>query len=127
MPVSLAPVSWAHAFPMARAGGLFIFIMGVGVVLGAILPNSRRSLLVFGAVVATIALVFSAACLSAPFGAPTKLQLWFLFGSIGAEAILVRVAVALYRQAGERSLLLAILFSGGVHFFPLAAGFWPGC
>ena len=127
MPVSLAPVSWAHAFPMARAGGLFIFIMGIGVVLGAILPNRRRLLLIFGALVATIALVFSAARLSAPFGAPTKLQLWFLFGSIGAEAILIRVAVAMYRRAGERSLLLAILFAVGLHFFPLAVAFGPMC
>lgn len=26
--------SWAHAFPMVLAGGLFILIMGLGVVLG---------------------------------------------------------------------------------------------
>lgn len=123
--MSLDSASWAY--PMSRAGGLFIFIMGVGVVLGAILPNRRRSLLILGAVAATTALVFSAAPLSAPFGAPTTLQLWFLFGSIGAEAILVRVAVALYRQAGERSLLLAILFAVGLHFFPMAVAFGPVC
>lgn len=127
MPVSLDLVSWAYAFPMSRAGGLFIFIMGVGVVLGAILPNRRRSLLIFGAVVATVALAFSAARLSAPFGTPTRLQLWFLFASIGAEAILVRIAVGLYRHAGERPLLLAILFAVGLHFLPMAVAFGPVC
>lgn len=125
--MSLDPVSWAYAFPMSRAGGLFILIMGVGVLLGALLPKRRRLLLILGAVVATIALVFSAARLAAPFGAPTRLQLWFLFGSIAAEAVLVRVAVALYRRAGERSLLLAILFAVGLHFLPMAGAFGPPC
>ena len=127
MPVGLDPSSWAHTFPMIRAGGVFIFIMGVGVVLGALVPNRRRSLLFIGAVVATIAIVLSAARLSAPFGAPTSLQFWFLFGAIVAEAILIRVAVALYREVGERSLLLAILFAVGLHFLPMAVAFGPLC
>lgn len=127
MPVDLDPASWAYAFPMVRAGGVFVFIMGAGVVLGAFLPNRRRSLLISGAALATIAMIFSAAPLSAPLGTPTRFQLWFLFASIGAEAILVRVAVALYRQAGERSLLLAILFAVGLHFLPMAVAFGPIC
>lgn len=125
--MSLDPLSWAHAFPMARAGGLFIFIMGLGVVLGAAVPNRRRTLLILGAALATTALIFTAARLSAPFGTPTRLQLWFLFGSIGVEAILVRIAVALYRRAGERSLLLAILFAVGLHFLPMGVAFGPVC
>jgi hypothetical protein len=112
---------------MIRAGGVFIFIMGVGVMLGALVPNRRRSLLIIGAAVATIAIVLSAARLSAPFGAPTSLQFWFLFGSIVAEAIFVRIAVALYRRADERSLLLAILFAVGLHFLPMAVAFGPLC
>jgi hypothetical protein len=106
---------------------VFIFIMGAGVMLRAFFPNRRRSLLIFGAAVATIAIAFLAPRLSAPFGTPTKLQLWFLFGSIGAEAILIRVAVAVYRQAGERSLLVAILFAVGLHFLPMAVAFGPAC
>lgn len=127
MSVRLDPSSWAYAFPMIRAGGVFIFIMGAGVVLGALLPARRRLLLVIGAAVATIAIVVSAAPLSAPFGRPTNLQLWFLFGSILAEAILIRVAVARYRRADERSLLLAILFAVGLHFLPMAVAFGPVC
>jgi len=123
--MSLDPSSWAGAFPLVRAGGVFIFIMGAGVVLGAFFPNRRRSFLVLGAAVATITMIFSAARLSAPYGAPTILQLWFLFGSIGAEAILIRIAVALYRRAGERSLLLAILFAVGLHFLPMGMALGP--
>jgi hypothetical protein len=127
MPVDLDIASWAHAFPMVRAGGVFIFVMGAGVMLGAVLPNRRRLLLIVGAAVATIAIIFSAARLSAPFGIPTRLQIWFLFASIVAEAILIRVAVALYREAGERSLLLAILLAVGLHFLPMAVTFGPIC
>lgn len=127
MPVRLDPSSWAHAFPMTRAGGVFIFIMGVGVALGALVPSRRRSLLIIGAAVATVAIVSFAARLSAPFGAPTRLQFWFLFGSIVAEAIFVRIAVALYRRASERSLLLAILFAVGLHFLPMTVAFGPPC
>jgi hypothetical protein len=112
---------------MVRAGGVFILIMGVGVGLGALVAKRRRLLLVLGAVVATIAIILLAARLSAPFGTPTRLQLWFLFGSIAAEAVLVRVAVRLYRLAGERSLLLAILFAVGLHFLPMAVAFGPAC
>src|SRR5262252_848914 len=35
------PLSWAPAFPMAPAGGLFIAIVGVGIVIGALFPNKR--------------------------------------------------------------------------------------
>jgi len=127
MPMNWDPSSWAYAFPMVRAGGVFIFTMGAGVVLGAFVPNRRRSLLLLGAAVATIAMILSATRLSAPYGAPTRLQLWFLFGSIGAEAILIRIAFALYRNAGERSLLLAILFAVGLHFLPMGIAFGPIC
>lgn len=127
MPVDSDPSSWAHTFPMIRAGGVFIFIMGAGVVLGALVPSRRRSLLIIGAVLATIAIVLSAARLSAPFGAPTSLQFWFLLSSILAEAIFVRIAVALCRQASERSLLLAILVAVGLHFLPMAVAFGPLC
>jgi hypothetical protein len=54
MPVDLDAVTFAHTFPMVRAGGVFILIMGSGVVLGAVLPKRRRLLLILGAAVATI-------------------------------------------------------------------------
>ncbi len=127
MPMYLNPASWARAFPMIRAGGLFILIMGGSVLLGALLPRRRRSLLLLGAAVATVAIVFLAARLSAPFGTPPPLQVWALFVSIGAEFILIRIAVALPRHAGERSLHLANLFAVGLHFLPMALAFGPAC
>ena len=112
---------------MIRAGGLFILLMGIGVLLGALLPSRRQLFLMVGAAVATLAIVAFAGRLAAPFGAPTPIQLWFLFGSIAAEGVLIPLAVALYRQAGERALLLAILFVVGLHFLPMAVAFGPLC
>lgn len=123
----MTPSTWVYAFPMVRAGGLFILIMGLGVVLGGVFASKRKLLLALGGAAATIAIVLFGGVLSAPLGAPTQLQLWFLFGSIVAEAVLIGVAVAKYKNAGERSLLLAILFVVGLHFLPMAVAFGPKC
>ena len=112
---------------MIRAGGLFILLMGCGVALGSIVPGRRRILLAAGAVVASVALVVFAPRLSAPLGRPTQLQVEALIGAIVFEVIAIRIAVARYRSAGERSLLLAILFAVGLHFLPMSLAFGPIC
>jgi len=112
---------------MLRAGGLFILIMGIGVLAGAALPARRRGLLILGGAIATVAIVLFAGRLSAPFGRPSPVQLWFLFGSIALEVVLIRLAIARYREAGERALFLAILFVVGLHFLPMALAFGPLC
>ena len=101
--------------------------MGAGGVLGALFPRGRRLFLVIGAIVATVAIVTWAARLAAPLGTPSRLQVIFLVGSIGAEAALIRMAAALYRRADERSRLLAILFAVGLHFVPMSVAFGPIC
>ena len=120
------PSFWAHRFPMIRGGGLFIMIMGIAALLGA-LTGWRRLFVIAGGVAATVAIVLCAAPLSAPFGKPTALQLYFLFGSIALEIILIRLAVWRYKRAGDRSLLLAILFVVGLHFLPMSVAFGPIC
>ena len=45
-----------HTFPMVRAGGLFIVIMGVSVVCGGLFPGQRKLLLALGGVTATLAI-----------------------------------------------------------------------
>jgi hypothetical protein len=127
MRMLIEPSTWAAHFPMIRAGGLFILIMGLAVVLGAILHKARRLFLILGGIAATVVIVLTAAPLSAPLGKPTSLQFYFLFGSIALEIVLIRLAVARYRATGERSLLLAILFVVGLHFLPMAGAFGPMC
>lgn len=117
----------AHTFPMVRAGGLFILIMGIGVALGGIFSAQRRLFLALGGGAATIAIVLSARVLSRPFGEPSHLQLWALGGSIVLEVVLIGYVVATYKKAGERILLLAILLAVGLHFLPMALAFGPLC
>ena len=117
----------AHSFPMVRAGGLFILIMGIGVALGGVFSGQRRLFLALGGGAATIAIVLSASVLSRPFGAPSYLQLWALGGSILLEVVLIGYVVATYKRAGERVLLLAILLAVGIHFLPMALAFGPLC
>src|SRR5262245_4996252 len=121
------PLSLAPAFPMAPAGGLFIAIVGLGIVSGAVFPDKRDFLLICAFVVASFALVASGRRLMAPFGNPTRLQVWFLFASIALEIILFRFRLPKYRKAGERSARLASLFIVGVHFLPMAVAFGPMC
>jgi hypothetical protein len=102
-------------------------IIGIGVVSGALLPDKRDLILFCAFVVATAALVTFGGRLMAPFGNPTRLRLWFLFGSIALEIALFRFGLARYRKAGERSARLASLFIVGVHFLPMAVAFGPMC
>src|SRR5262245_39784382 len=120
-------LSRAPAFPMVPAGGLFIAIVGVGMVSGALFQNKRDFSLFCAFVAGTAALVLFGGRLMAPFGNPTRLQLWFLFGSIALEIVLFRFAWPRYRRAGERSARLASLFIVGLHFLPMAVAFGPMC
>ena len=88
---------------MVPAGGLFIAIVGVGIVFGALFPNKRDFSLFCSFLVATAALVIFGGSLMAPFGNPRPLQIWFLFGSIALEIVLFRFGLPRYRRAGERS------------------------
>ena len=65
--------------------------------------------------------------LMAPFGNPTGVQLWFLFGSIALETVLFGFGLPRYRKTGERSARLASLFIVGVHFLPMAVALGPMC
>ena len=117
----------AHSFPMIRAGGLFILIMGIGVALGGVFSAQRKLCLALGGGAATIAIVLTASVLSRPFGEPSYLQLWALGGSILLEVVLISYVVASYKRARERVFLLAVLLVVGIHFLPMALAFGPLC
>ena len=113
-------VAMPHMFPMIRGGGLFLLVMGVGVILGALWPRRRMTMLIAGGAGATLAIILTADVLARPLGAPTRLQFWALAAAIALEIVLIRVVVARYKRAGERPFLLAILFVVGLHFLPSA-------
>jgi hypothetical protein len=120
-------VAMPHLFPMIRAGGLFILIMGVGVIFGGLWPRRRMAMLIAGSAGATLAIILTANVLTRPLGVPTRTQFWALAVAIVLEMALIRVVVARYKRAGERPFLLAILFVVGLHFMPMAITFGPLC
>ena len=117
----------AHSFPMVRAGGLFILIMGIGVALGGAFAGLRKALLVVGGAAATVAIIFLADALTRPLGRPTTIQIAALGVAILLEMVLIFVVVRRYKNSGERTFLLAILFVVGIHFIPMAITFGPLC
>jgi hypothetical protein len=125
--VAIELSAWAHAFPLVRGGGLFILIIGAGVMLGGIFVRRRLLVLGIGAAAASAAIALFAAQLAAPLGMPSRIQVGFLVGSIVLEAVLIRIVVAKFKKSGERALLLAILFVVGLHFLPMAGAFGPLC
>jgi hypothetical protein len=65
------------------------------------------------------------ASITAPFGAPTPLQVWSLIAAIGFEIAVITVVVRKLRTGGERTLNLAILVGVGAHFLLMAPAFGP--
>ena len=113
------------SLPMTRAGGLFIAVMGAGVAMGGLIPRWRKGLLAVGGALALVALLAVGPHLQVEN--PTRQQVWFLFGSIALEVVLIRGVFFLYRGADERRLMLAILMAVGIHFLPMAGAFGPLC
>lgn len=120
-------VAMPHLFPMIRGGGLFILIMGIGVILGGLWPRRRMAMLIAGGAGATLAIILAADLLARPLGVPSRFQFWALAAAIALEIVLIRIVVARYKHAGERQFLLAILFVVGLHFLPMAITFGPLC
>ena len=67
---------------MIRAGGLFILLMGIGVLLGGLWPRRRMALLMAGGAAATVAIILTANVLTRPLGMPTQIQFWALVAAI---------------------------------------------
>lgn len=57
-------------FPMIRAGGRFILLVGVGVLLGGAFTRHRKLLLALGAAAASVPVAIFPAQLTRPLGVP---------------------------------------------------------
>lgn len=121
----LTDLSGAHAYPLVRGGGLFLIIVGVGIIAGGVVPRFRGvALAVFGLIAAVLTASF-ARQLAAPFGTPTALQVWSLIGAVVLELALIPLVVRRLRHEGSRAVTLAVLLVVGLHFLPMALAFGP--
>jgi hypothetical protein len=118
-------MSYVQTYPMAPAGGLFLLTVGVGIVLGAVLPRARFVLLGVSGAIAVLTLLAFARSLTAPFGVPRPVQLWSLVFAVALELLLVPLAIRHYRLRGERAVTLGVLLAVGAHFLPMAVAFGP--
>ena len=105
----LTDLSGAHAYPLVRGGGLFLIIVGMGIIAGGVVPRVRGvALAVLGLIAAVLTALF-AHQLAAPFGTPTALQVWSLIGAVVLELALIPLVVRRLRHEGSRAVTLAVL------------------
>ena len=117
--------TYAQAFPLVRAGGVFLGIVGMGIIIGGVLPRFRGVTLAVSGAIAAVVTTLLAQRLAAPFGAPTALQLWSLVGAVALELALIPLVVRRFRSKGPRTVTLAVMLVVGVHFLPMALAFGP--
>ena len=115
----------ATEYPLAASGGVFLSIVGVAIVLGALRFRSRNVLLATGAALATIVTALVAPGLTARAGVPTIAQIIWLAAAVAAEIVLLAVSIRRAVPHGERAVVLTILGIVAAHFLPMAPAFGP--
>lgn len=114
-----------HPYPMIRAGGLFLVIIGSGIVVGALFPQVLWRIFVAGVVLASLALALTARPLTAPLGLPTRLQVGALVVAILVEIVLIVLLPRLFPPKDDRTLPLSVMLVVGIHFLIMALAFGP--
>jgi hypothetical protein len=113
-------------YPLASSGGVFLLIVGIAIMLGALRFQARNVLLATGAVLATIVMALLAPSLVARAGvSPTLAQVLWLLGAVLAEVALIAAFVRRAVPHGQRAVVLTILGIVAVHFLPMAPAFGP--
>ena len=118
-------VAHPNLYPLAASGGVFLSIVGVAIVLGAIRFQARNVLLAIGAALATIITALLARSFTARAGVPPLDQSLWLAGAVIAEVVLIAVFVRRAVPHGERAVVLTTLGIVAVHFLPMAPAFGP--
>jgi hypothetical protein len=106
---------------MIRSGGLFVLLVGLGIVAGAILGENHLLVpLIVGACLALIAQSVFRGRLVRPLGTPTRVQIAALVSAIVLEIILTGVVAYAFHFRQSRSFWLWILLVVGSHFLIIA-------
>jgi hypothetical protein len=111
---------------MIRGGGLFVSLIGLGIVIGAFLGEGRMALsLIAGALAAMLALSLFRKSLTLPLGEPTRAQVMALVGGIIAEFIMCGIVAYVFRNQEARVFWLWILLVVGFHLTIIALAQGP--
>jgi len=117
--------SRSHPYPLVCAGGLFLVLVGIAIVSGALYSRWRVGFLGGGLIVASVATAVATPRLVSGLGAPSRSQIVALSAAVIVEAILIPLAVRATRHRGERTRWLVVFFMVGLHFLPMAVAFGP--
>lgn len=114
-----ASKSQGHPYPLVRSGGLFLVLIGAGIIIDVALSGA----FIVGTALALISLMF-AKVLS--FGKPTRMQMVALALAIILEIVLLIIMANVLPAGIAVSIrLMWILVIVGVHFLPMAVCFGP--
>lgn len=114
-----ASKSQDHPYPLVRSGGLFLVLIGAGIIIDVALSGA----FIVGTALALISLMF-AKVLS--FGKPTRMQTVALALAIILEIVLLIIMANVLPAGITVSIrLMWILVIVGVHFLPMAVCFGP--
>jgi len=115
----------AESHPLIAGGGVFLALMGAGIIAGGLFPLRRRWLLGASFIVASVTTSLVARSLAAPFGAPTRLQIAVLVVAVVVEVVVIQLMVPRLWPRGERTVTLGVLAVVGAHFLPMVVAFGP--
>lgn len=116
----------SYPYPGVRAGGLFLLIVGIGLVAGGLLGTALMFPVFLGGFgLGFIALGVFSGALERPLGKATLVQNLMIPAAILLEVVLVAGVFRLFPNPGSREFILAILFVVGVHFLPFAVRSGP--
>jgi hypothetical protein len=110
---------------MARSGGLFLLLVGSGVVGGTLLASDglvNQQVFFLGLGAAVFSLLGSRWVSS---GRGTPLQLFALFGALGLQAILLVGAARVLGPMSGEWLWYRTMVIVGLHFLPMSVAFGP--
>jgi Family of unknown function (DUF6609) len=116
----------SHSYPLARSGGLFLLIIGAGLLAAIALSGSALvNYTAFGAALASaIVSLFFARRLS--FGSPTRAQVAALVFALTLQGALLALMIRLLPPGTEERIRWSwVSMIVGIHFIPMAVSFGP--
>ena len=95
-----------HPFPLIRGGGLFLLLVGLAIMVGAVAPRRLWASFIAGVIIASAVVALTAIRLAAPLGKPTSFQLDSLMVAVFIEVIAIGWLGSRLRAATERQRIL---------------------
>ncbi len=115
----------SHPYPLVRAGGLFLLVVGSALVSGAIHWRWRVGLLAGGVAIATLVTTVATPTLVSGLARPSHSQLIALCAAVLLQALLIPLSLHATRNRDSSARWLTVFFVVGLHFLPMAVAFGP--